>query len=88
MWGYDAGRGLGWATGGRRGLDFAARLCSAGAGVRAFGSGIFFVSNNHDGTLRIEDSVITGNTGGEWNVLPGISMHEDTEQVMTNATIE
>ncbi|MET0411746.1 MAG: hypothetical protein ABW217_10650 [Polyangiaceae bacterium] len=56
--------------------------------VNAYGSAIFFVSNNHDGTLRIQDSVITGNTGGEWNALPGISMHEDTEQVMTNATIE
>jgi hypothetical protein len=56
--------------------------------VNAYGSAIFFVSNNHDGTLQIQDSVITGNTGGGWNVLPGISMHEDTEQVMTNATIE
>jgi hypothetical protein len=56
--------------------------------VNAYGSAIFFVSNNHDGTLRIQDSVITDNTGGGWNVLPGISMHEDTAQVMSNATIE
>jgi hypothetical protein len=56
--------------------------------VNAYGSAIFFVSNNHQGTLRIQDSVITGNTGGGWNVLPGISMHDDTVQVMTNATIE
>jgi hypothetical protein len=38
------------------------------------------VSNNHEGTLHIEQSVVSGNTGGEWNVLPGISMHEDTVQ--------
>jgi hypothetical protein len=46
--------------------------------VSAFGSGIFFVSNNHQGTLQLESSVISGNTGGGWNVQPSISMHEDT----------
>ncbi len=56
--------------------------------VNAFGSAIFFVSNNHDGALSVVDSVIRGNTGGDWNVLPGISMHEDTEQVTSNSTIE
>ena len=56
--------------------------------VNAYGSAIFFVSNNHDGTLRVQDSVIRANTGGGWNVLPGISMHEDTEQITTNSTIE
>lgn len=56
--------------------------------VNAFGSAIFFVSNNHDGTLDIEGSVIRDNTGGDWNVLPGISMHEDTRQVMSNSTIQ
>lgn len=50
--------------------------------VNAFGSAIFFVSNNHDGTLVIEDSVIQNNTGGSWYPLPGISMHEDTVQVI------
>lgn len=56
--------------------------------VNAYGSAIFFVSNNHEGTLQIEDSTIRRNTGGGWNVLPGISMHEDTEQLITNSTIE
>jgi hypothetical protein len=56
--------------------------------VNAYGSAIFFVSNNHDGTLRIEDSVIRNNEGGGWNVLPGISMHEDTVRVTTGSTIE
>lgn len=56
--------------------------------VNAYGSAIFFVSNNHDGTLRITDSVIRNNRGGGWNVLPGISMHEDTTRIIENSTIE
>jgi hypothetical protein len=56
--------------------------------VNAYGSGIFFVSNNHEGTLAIEDSVVRSNTGGGWNVLPGISMHDDTAQSTINSTIE
>jgi hypothetical protein len=56
--------------------------------VNAYGSAIFFVSNNHEGTLRVEDSVIRDNVGGGWNVLPGISMHEDTQQITTNSIIE
>ncbi len=56
--------------------------------VRAFGSGIFFVSNDHSGTVRITDSIVRENTGGEWNVLPGISMHDDTNTEIENSTIE
>jgi hypothetical protein len=56
--------------------------------VNAYGSAIFFVSNDHSGTLRIEDSVLRGNTGGGWNVMPGISMHEDTRRVLERALIE
>jgi hypothetical protein len=56
--------------------------------VNAYGSAIFFVSNDHSGTLRIEDSVLRDNTGGDWNTMPGISMHEDTRSVMDNVTIE
>jgi hypothetical protein len=52
------------------------------------GSAIFFISNNHDGTLRIYDSIIRNNTGGSWYVLPGISMHADTVQDIQNSTIE
>jgi hypothetical protein len=56
--------------------------------VNAYGSGIFFVSNDHSGNVVITDSTIRNNTGGGWNVLPGISMHEDTETTITNSTIE
>ena len=56
--------------------------------VNAYGSAIFFVSNNHDGTLVIDDSVIRDNTGGGWNVLPSISMHEDTAQIIDDSIIE
>jgi hypothetical protein len=56
--------------------------------VRAFGSGIFFVSNNHQGTLQLQDSLISGNTGGEWNVQPGVSMHEDTTFIESGSTLQ
>ena len=56
--------------------------------VNAYGSAIFFVSNDHSGSIAIRDSVIRQNTGGGWNVLPGISMHEDTAQMIENSTIE
>ena len=56
--------------------------------VQAFGSGIFFVSNNHDGSLNLDRSVVRANAGGAWNVLPGISMHEDTRSVVSSSTLE
>jgi hypothetical protein len=56
--------------------------------VNAYGSAIFFVSNSHTGVLRVEDSVIRDNEGGGWNVLPGISMHEDTERLTVDSIIE
>jgi hypothetical protein len=56
--------------------------------VNAYGSAIFFVSNDHSGTLTVRDSVIRNNTGGGWNVLPGISMHDDTVRTIENSTIE
>jgi hypothetical protein len=56
--------------------------------VNALGSAIFFVSNTHTGSLHIEDSVIRHNTGGGWNVLPGISMHEDTDRLTLDSIIE
>lgn len=55
--------------------------------VRAFGSGIFFVSNNHQGTVRVEHSVISGNRGGGWNVQPGVSMHEDTTWIELDSIV-
>lgn len=56
--------------------------------VNAYGSAIFFVSNNHDGTLHIENSVLQNNHGGSWYTLPGISMHSDTRQEIVNSTIQ
>jgi hypothetical protein len=44
--------------------------------VNAYGSAIFFVTNNHSGDIRIDNSIIRNNTGGSrYPVYPGISMH-------------
>jgi hypothetical protein len=56
--------------------------------VNAFGSAIFFVTNDHTGNLRIEDSVIRLNTGGSWYTLPGISMHSDTPRQIINSILQ
>lgn len=43
------------------------------------GSGIFFVSNNHTGRIRLERSALRRNRGGSWYaVRPQISCHDDT----------
>jgi len=36
------------------------------AGAGAFGGGLFFTSNDMNGTLTIVDTTMTGNTGGHW----------------------
>jgi hypothetical protein len=36
------------------------------AGAGAFGGGLFFTSNDMNGTLSIADTTMTGNTGGHW----------------------
>jgi hypothetical protein len=56
--------------------------------VKAYGSAIFFVTNNLTGTLHIEDTTSRNNTGGGWNTLPGISMHDATVRQIINSTIE
>lgn len=56
--------------------------------ANAYGAAIFFVSNNHDGLLRLVDSRISGNFGGGWHVLPGVAMHEDTRRVVVNSVLE
>lgn len=56
--------------------------------VNAYGSAIFFVSNDHSGLLHIENSVLRKNLGGSWYTLPGISMHSDTKREIINSTIE
>ncbi|MDX9723819.1 MAG: hypothetical protein RBU37_23925 [Myxococcota bacterium] len=53
------------------------------------GSAIFFVSNDHSGNIRIEDSVITNNEGGSWYpTWPQISNHSDTPIEVIASTIE
>jgi hypothetical protein len=57
--------------------------------VNAYGSAIFFVSNDHSGDIRIDRSVIKNNLGGSWYpTYPQISHHSDTPIVVTDSTIE
>jgi hypothetical protein len=56
--------------------------------VKAYGSAIFFVTNDHSGNIIIENSTIKNNTGGSWYTKPGISMHDDTKITITNSTLE
>jgi hypothetical protein len=57
--------------------------------VNAFGSAIFFVSNNHTGNIVIDRSVITNNLGGSWYpTYPQISNHDDTPIQVTGSTIQ
>jgi hypothetical protein len=57
--------------------------------VNAYGSAIFFVTNNHTGDIHIEDCVLRNNHGGSWYPLyPGISEHSDTPTVVINSTIQ
>jgi len=56
--------------------------------VNAFGSAIFFVADDHDGTMSIQDSRISGNLGGSWYLRPGISAFTDTKLSVVNSTLE
>ena len=57
--------------------------------VNAYGSAIFFVSNDHSGNIVIDSSVITNNIGGSWYpTYPQISNHDDTPIKVTNSVIE
>jgi len=57
--------------------------------VVAYGSAIFFVTNDHTGDIRIDQSVITHNLGGSWYpVYPQISAFDDTPITVTNSTIQ
>lgn len=63
--------------------------------TNAYGRAIFFVSNDHQGILTIDRSVISNNIddntdGNNWSwdvLLPGVAMHEDTNHTVTNSTI-
>ncbi|TRX53058.1 hypothetical protein FNH22_21350 [Fulvivirga sp. M361] len=57
--------------------------------VNSFGSAIFFVSNDHSGNIRIDNSTIQNNIGGSWYpVYPSISMHSDTPIEVSNSIIQ
>jgi len=57
--------------------------------VNAYGSAIFFVTNDHTGNIVIDRSVITNNLGGSWYPkYPQISSHDDTPITVTNSTIQ
>jgi hypothetical protein len=57
--------------------------------VNAFGSAVFFVTNNHTGNIIIDQCTIRNNAGGSWYpVYPGISMHSDTRISVTNSVIQ
>lgn len=57
--------------------------------VNAYGSAIFFVTNDHSGDIQIDHSTIMSNIGGSWYpIYPGISMHSDTKCKVTNSIIE
>ncbi len=54
------------------------------------GPTIFFVSNNHDGTLEIGESIMRNNINHShhpWEILPGISGHVDTTLIVDNVSI-
>ena len=57
--------------------------------VNAYGSAVFFVSNDHTGSIKIDRSTITDNVGGSWYPkYPQLSHHEDTPVTVTASTIE
>ncbi|HEX6243498.1 MAG TPA: hypothetical protein VFZ61_21445 [Polyangiales bacterium] len=52
------------------------------------GSAIFFVSNNHTGSIEIRSSIVSENRGGSWYpTYPQISNHDDTPIRVTDSTI-
>ena len=56
--------------------------------VNAFGSAIFFVTDDHTGNIVIDSSVITNNIGGSWYPqYLQISEFDDTPTTVTNSTI-
>lgn len=52
--------------------------------VNAYGSGIFFVTNNHTGIVKLHNTFLEDNEGGSWYpVIPDLSMHKDTTLEIT-----
>lgn len=56
--------------------------------VNAYGAAVFFVSNDHSGSIAITSSLLQGNTGGSWYpAVEGVSMHADTPIDTSGTTI-
>ncbi|MFZ2161021.1 MAG: hypothetical protein WAW02_02275 [Sideroxyarcus sp.] len=60
------------------------RIVNNSAGAGAFGGGLFFTSNNWQGTLSIIDTEMTGNTGGHWTIAATGSTKDAGSAVGTN----
>ncbi|HEY4185185.1 MAG TPA: hypothetical protein VGP07_08960 [Polyangia bacterium] len=55
------------------------------AGVKAFGGGLFFTSNDMGGTLTIADTTMMGNSGGHWTNVSAGSVTDVGSAVGVNA---
>ncbi|OIR09738.1 hypothetical protein GALL_81430 [mine drainage metagenome] len=60
------------------------KIVGNSAGVKAYGGGLFFTSNNMQGTLSIIDTEMTGNTGGYWTVVSTGTTRDAGTAVGTN----
>jgi|WetSurMetagenome_2_1015567.scaffolds.fasta_scaffold00377_14 hypothetical protein len=60
------------------------KIVGNSAGVKAYGGGLFFTSNNLQGKLSIIDTEMTGNTGGHWTVVSTGSARDAGTAVGTN----
>lgn len=72
------------------GDDFNILLCgddveNDAAGMKAFGGGLFFTSDNMAGTLTIQDTTMEGNTGGHWTNVAGGSVTNAGTAIGVNA---
>lgn len=61
--------------------------------IYAFGAGIFFVTNDHSGMIRVVNSIIRSNVDlysgdGSWHTEPGIAMHSDTEREISGSILQ
>lgn len=57
--------------------------------VNAYGSAVFFVTNDHTGNIVVDQSTIQNNIGGSWYPkYNGISMHADTKIEVSNSEIQ
>ena len=61
------------------------KITGNAAGVKGFGGGLFFTSNDFGGTLSITDTTMTSNTGGSWTSVKSGSVMNAGTAVGTNA---